>query len=165
VRTRLSTAFELRVPDPTAGEQVLVTLNIGTGSIVYDVSLVEPSQLFVLSASPTNLTWSANFTPFVTLTLTNPPSGQVTISFPSAGFNTDAIFSANDQAAALLYEACEPGVTGGANAIHGSHGSCVAEIPDDLNGSTFRFLSVGQGDYVKVLRIGTESVTFTLNAP
>jgi len=55
-RTRLSTAFEIRVADPTAGEQILVPVNISTGSIAYDISLVAPSQQFVLDASPTDLT-------------------------------------------------------------------------------------------------------------
>jgi len=149
VRTLLSTAFEIRVADPTAGEQVLVTVNIGTGSIVCDISLGDPSSLFVLDASPTDLTWDLSTfstAQTVTLKVTNPPSGQVTMQILTPG---GAFIDGTAMAATLLYDACEPGDRSTGNLIYSSiYGACVAAIPAGLDGQKFRFVDQSPGDQV-----------------
>jgi len=141
-------------------------VNIGTGSIVYDVSLVEPSSLFVLDASPTNLTWDMSTfstTETVTLTVTNPPSGQVTMLLlrPDGAF-----IDGTAMAATLFYDACESGKRSLNNLFYNStFGSCVAAIPAGLDGQEFLFYDTSIEDQEAVLRIGTEAVTFTISLP
>jgi len=66
----------------------------------------------------------------------------------------------------LLYDACEPGDRSRNNLIYSStFGACVAAIPAGLDGQEFQFVDTSPGAQETVLRIGTESVTFTLSLP
>jgi len=143
-----------------------VTVNVGTGSIVYDISLVEPSSLFVLVASPPDLTWdtsTATTAETVTLTVTNPPSGQVTMQILIPG---GAFIDGTAPIANLLYDVCEPSDRTTGNLIYSSiFGACIAETPAGIDGQEFRFFYTNPGTQETVLRIGTESVTFTITRP